>query len=194
VTTDQAIQKKFSFRGRHRNLPWYPQKGTRKTLAELFGELGFKEGVEVGTCYGEFAEILCLANSGGHLTCCDPWMPYHGGGVNRVEHTHAIAVERLAKYNVTILRKPSLEGAPTIKNGSLDYVYIDGDHMFDMVIQDILAWVPKVRKEGIIALHDYHSECGADVMMAINAYTHCHDIRPWYVTREQLPTAYWVQR
>ncbi len=193
MTTDEAIQKKFNFRGRHRNLPWYPQKGTRKDLAALFGELQFKEGAEIGTCYGEFAEILCLGNPKLHLTCIDPWRPYHGGGFDRVEHTHAVAVERLAKYTITIVRKTSLEGAPAFKDGSLDFVYIDGDHLFDMVMQDIFAWVPKVRKEGIVALHDYHSQCGADVVTAVNAYTHCHDIRPWYVTREELVTAFWVK-
>lgn len=191
---DEAIQKKFNFRGRHRNLPWYPQKGTRKHLAQLMGELQFNEGAEVGTCYGEFAEILCLGNPSLHLTCVDPWMEYHGSGKDRIENAYKIAVDRLSKYNVTFCRKPSLDAAPDFKDGSLDFIYIDGDHLFDMVIRDIIAWVPKVRRDGLIMLHDYHSECGADVMTAINAYTHCHDIRPWYVTREQLPTAYWVNK
>lgn len=194
MTTDEAIQSKFDFRSRHRNLPWYPRKGTRKHLAALFGELGFKEGAEVGTCYGEFAEVLCQANPSLHLTCVDPWMQYHGASQQRVEHTLDVACERLKSHNVTILRKPSLEAAPDFKDGALDFVYIDGDHLFDMVIQDIIAWVPKVRKDGIVAMHDYHSQCGADVMMAINSYTHCHGITPWYVTREELPTAFWAQR
>lgn len=191
---DEAIQKKFDFRGRHRNLPWYPRKGTRKHLADLLGEIGLNEGAEIGTCYGEFAEILCLANPNLHLTCVDPWMQYHGGSKARVEHTFDVAKVRLAKYNVTFCRKPSLGAAPEFTDGSLDFVYIDGDHLFDMVIRDIIAWVPKVRKDGLVMLHDYHSQCGADVMMAINAYTHCHGITPWYVTREELPTAFWVQR
>lgn len=194
MTTDEAIQKKFDFRGRTRNLPWYPRRGTRKHLSQLLGELNFNEGVEVGTCYGEFAEILCQNNPNLHLTCVDPWMRYHGGTIERVEHTHKIAVERLAKYPVTIIRKTSLDAVSEFKDKTLDFVFIDGDHYFDMVIQDIIAWVPKVRKEGIVVLHDYHSQCGADVVTAVNAYTYCHDIRPWYVTREELVTAFWVKR
>ena len=191
---DEAIQKKFDFSRRHRNLPWYPRKGTRNHLTQLLGEIGFNKGVEVGTCYGEFAEILCKGNPNLHLTCVDPWMQYHGGSTERVENTYKVALERLKNYNVTFCRKPSLEAAPEFQDRELDFVYIDGDHYFDMVIRDIIAWVPKVKKHGLILCHDYHTECGADVIWAVDAYTHCHDIRPWYVTREEWPTAFWVNR
>jgi len=194
MTTDEAIQARFDFRGRRFNLPWYPRRGTRLHLAELFGELGFKFGAEIGTCRGEYAEALCKANPNLHLTCVDPWMAYRGVSQERADRMYKIAVERLAQYDATLCRKPSLEAALEFADSSLDFVYIDGDHTFDMVVQDIIAWVPKVRREGIVALHDYHFSVGADVVMAINAYTHCHNINPWYVTREEFPTAYWVQR
>ena len=31
------------------------------------------------------------------------------------------------------------------------------------------------------------------VVQAVDAYTHCHSIRPWYVTREKEPCAFWVK-
>ena len=39
--------------------------------------------------------------------------------------------------------------------GSLDFVFIDGDHSYEGVKLDILNFLPKVRPGGLIAGHDY---------------------------------------
>lgn len=40
-------------------------------------------------------------------------------------------------------------------DASLDFVFIDADHGYHAVAQDIDAWRPKVRSGGILAGHDY---------------------------------------
>jgi len=50
---------------------------------------------------------------------------------------------------------PSLEAAKLFVDGSLDLVFIDGAHDGKNVSADIRAWLPKVRKGGIISGHDY---------------------------------------
>jgi hypothetical protein len=198
-TTDQWIQRRFGFNGRNRNLPWYPRRGDRTILAELLGKLQFNVGVEVGTNHGRFATTLCHANPNLHLSCVDPWMAYYDGGQARMTQEHqdnvyADAMKRLTGLNVTIIRKTSMDAVGMFEDGSLDFVYIDANHTFDHIIMDIIHWVPKVRVEGIVAVHDYHNQVGADVRYAVDAYTHCHHIDPWYITREELPTAYWVKK
>jgi predicted O-methyltransferase YrrM len=193
--TDGAIQRKWSFRNCKRNLPFYTRReSSRNGLAELFGALGFNEGLEVGTYLGEFADLLCTCNPKLHLTCVDPWMAYMGRTQEREDGFFARAMRRLKGKNITIIRKPSQVGVLDIKDRSLDFVYIDGDHQFDHAMMDIIKWAPKVKSGGIIAVHDYDISEGADVSSAVNAYTHAHHIDPWYVTRELTPTAYWVQR
>ncbi|MCB9880132.1 MAG: class I SAM-dependent methyltransferase [Planctomycetes bacterium] len=39
-------------------------------------------------------------------------------------------------------------------DGSLDLVFLDGDHGYDAVRQDFLDWGPKVRAGGYLAMHD----------------------------------------
>lgn len=194
MTTDEAIQRKFRFTGRNRNLPWYPKWGRREELVDLFAELGFKQGVEVGTRKGDFAKCLITRIPNLHLTCVDPWMAYDGSTQERMDGYYKLALENLKGLKITIIRKPSLEVVDKVKDEILDFVYIDGDHSFDMAVRDIIHWSKKVRKGGIIAAHDYHPFVGADVIKAIDAYTHCHKIEPWYVTREIYPTAFWAKK
>lgn len=56
---------------------------------------------------------------------------------------------------ITTLQLTSLEAAATFHDASLDAVFIDAAHTFDSVKEDIEAWLPKVRRGGILAGHDY---------------------------------------
>jgi hypothetical protein len=38
---------------------------------------------------------------------------------------------------------------------SLDYVYIDADHSYKSVQEDLIAWYPKVKVGGLFAGHDW---------------------------------------
>jgi hypothetical protein len=49
----------------------------------------------------------------------------------------------------------SAEAATMFENGSLDFVYLDADHCFESVWQDLSVWYPKVRIGGILAGHDF---------------------------------------
>jgi predicted O-methyltransferase YrrM len=196
METNEAIQRHFRFSGRNRNLPWYPRRGKRGQLAILFGRLGFNEGVEVGTFRGVWALELMQANPELHLTCIDPWLKYDlvARKQETLDSAYDQAMERLNGLNVTTIRKKSMDAVNDFEDGSMDFVYIDGNHAFNYVMMDLIHWVPKVKKGGIFALHDYHGQVGADVIKAVDAYTHVHHIDPWYITREELPTAFWVQK
>lgn len=42
-----------------------------------------------------------------------------------------------------------------VADGSLDFVFIDANHSYAGVAEDLVDWVPKVRVGGIISGHDY---------------------------------------
>src|SRR3989344_1778672 len=56
----------------------------RNNLAELFAELKFKKGAEIGVALGEYSEILCKVNPNLHLFSIDPWgvLAYEPGTLN----------------------------------------------------------------------------------------------------------------
>ncbi len=59
---------------------------------------------------------------------------------------------------VTQYREPSVTAARRFDAGSLDFVYVDGDHTFEGVTADIRAWLPKVRPGGVMAGDDFSWE------------------------------------
>ena len=194
VEFHELVQERFATSDRlgKDNMPVYLRKGTRETLAECFREMGFKEGVEIGTRKGEFAKVLCGANPGLHLWCVDPWMAYAGVKQEAQDVLFEMAKKNLEGLNVTLVKKSSMEALGGFKDWGLDFVYIDGNHTFDYCCSDLIWWSRKVKVGGVVALHDYRPGTWHGVMQAVNAYTICHDIRPWYTTRERESTAFWV--
>ena len=62
---------------------------------------------------------------------------------------------------VHIIKSDSVAAALDFKPGSIDLVFIDGDHSYDGARRDIIAWLPKVRSGGWLCGHDYaHPEQG----------------------------------
>ena len=162
----------------------------RKDLAGLFADLGFKIGVEVGTAEGEFAETLCRHNSNLKLYTIDPFEPHDDFKelpYTRVfDRFYQTAKERLAKYNCKIIKDYSLNAVKNFADNSIDFVYIDGNHSFPFVVNDIYEWSKKVKPGGIIAGDDYvrskrQKEGTHHVIQAVNGYTKAYQIRPWFI-------------
>jgi predicted O-methyltransferase YrrM len=49
----------------------------------------------------------------------------------------------------------SIKAAEKIKDRRLDFVFIDANHSYKSVKQDIEAWLPKVRIGGLLTGHDF---------------------------------------
>jgi cephalosporin hydroxylase len=49
----------------------------------------------------------------------------------------------------------SVQVAKEFKDHSVDFVFIDGNHLYEYVKADIAAWLPKVKQGGVIAGDDW---------------------------------------
>jgi hypothetical protein len=88
-----------------------------------------------------------------------------------------------------------MDAVRDIELESLDFVYIDGNHSFDYVMQDLIEWSKRVRRGGIVSGHDYYHFRNAGVVEAVDVYTHCHGIKEWFLTNEQKSKSFfWVKR
>ena len=157
----------------------------RIDLAKMFGELGFKRGAEIGVKRGNFSAELCInIKSLAKLYSVDPWgLVFEDPasirlGIGGQERTYRQAWRRLRHYPVCeIVRKTSLEAVRDIPYNSLDFVYIDGSHMFDYVMTDIIEWFKRVRKGGIVSGNDYKPMMFEEVGFAVDTYVRAHKIK-----------------
>lgn len=165
-----------------------PNRG-RDSLPALFHDLDYKVGAEVGTEAGLYAEALLDGNPGSTLYCVDPYRAYAGyrdyTSQARFDGFREAAHERLRGKKAEFVREFSTTAARGFSKGSLDYVFIDGNHDLPEVIADMAAWIPKVRKGGIVAGHDYCKRARngykVHVVEATAAWTSAYFIYPWFL-------------
>lgn len=144
---------------KYKGSPYVIRRGYRDDLPQMFVDLGYKVGVEVGVYQGAFSEKLCQA--GLKLYSVDPWVAFSGQGRAVLQQSHQddnyeLAKEKLSKYDCTIIRETSMDAVKKFRNRSIDFVYIDGDHTLPHIINDVWWWTPKVRAGGMVAGHDYY--------------------------------------
>lgn len=75
---------------------------------------------------------------------------------------------------------------------SIDLVFIDADHAERSVLRDLDAWVPKVKRRGVISGHDYGSRRHPGVKRAVDRYFSAHHHPPqleadmtWWTVKER---------
>lgn len=117
---------------------------------------------EIGSFTG--TTTLALAQYASTLYAIDTW----SGGGDPEDAVNTLYAEpgapdfvfRTFRQNTAHLpqvvpcRYTSAEAA-TIIHQKLDFVFIDGDHAYDATRLDIETWLPKLRKNRILAGHDY---------------------------------------
>lgn len=168
--------------------------GRFKDIPRLFAELGFKVGAEIGVFDGAYSRFLLRYCPGLKLYAIDAWESYDGYNdynSGRIAQAYARTQELLKDQNAVIIRGRSDDKnvLDQIADGSLDFVFIDGNHMYEYVVADIAAWSKKVRKGGIVYGHDFddytnHSKRWEEmtVIPAVEGWTKAHKISPWFVT------------
>lgn len=175
---------------KHKGSPFEIPDCSRNDLPSFFVEMGFKKGAEIGVYKGEFSEII--AKSGLKLYSVDPWRIYkdfnNPRGQARLDEQYENCKKLLSKYkNVEIIRKTSMEAVEDFEDESLDFVYIDANHDFRYVAEDLTEWTKKVKKGGIVSGHDYfYTKTGTNdvhwhVAHVLNAYLKAFNIPNFYL-------------
>jgi predicted O-methyltransferase YrrM len=114
---------------------------------------------EVGVFKGEFTMFLQETLKPAKLYAIDIFEGQTGSGDQdgnnfsfcRLEETYAM----LDSKGIVTLKGDSSTTVKTLKDESLDMIYIDADHEYSAVKKDLEASYPKVKKGGWIMGHDY---------------------------------------
>jgi len=139
-------------------LPLYGSNSTRG-LYEMIKK-HFKpdfEIVEIGTFHGTSTLMFSLFVKKVYTVDCYNLIHY---GIPTHDQlfvdAEKIFIERTKDIeNIIKIKKFSSDASLDFEDNSLDAVYIDGEHDFDSVSQDIKLWSKKIKKGGILCGHDF---------------------------------------
>jgi predicted O-methyltransferase YrrM len=119
--------------------------------------------VEIGSWKGKSSAFMAveIANSSKNIEfyCVDTW---NGSSEHKdmeeIDFLYDIFSSNMKPVEnyYKSMRKNSIEAANYFEDDSLDFVFIDASHEYEDVKKDIKAWLPKVKKNGVLAGHDYY--------------------------------------
>lgn len=136
----------------------------RSALGFWLNKLGLTgEFAEIGVLAGTFTRTVLSQWEGRKYWAIDPWVT-QADDVYRERQEDGARYEEmyqglmaLAKEDdrVTVLRSISSFAVNEFQNGQLDCVYIDGNHAYKNVMEDMDLYWPKVKIGGIMGGHDF---------------------------------------
>jgi SAM-dependent methyltransferase len=120
---------------------------------------------EVGVWKGRATKALA-SNTRGTLYAIDTWAgvpddpkqaEYYGDqGEDAYREFLANLAPEIELGTVIPMRSSSTDAAATFEPETFDLVFVDADHRYEAVRDDLEAWWPLVRRGGVLAGHDYH--------------------------------------
>jgi len=117
---------------------------------------------EIGVWKGQFSKEI-LKRKPGKLYLIDPWKSitdiperWHAAPQEEMDGIYEEVVKDFdSRDEVEIIRKFSADAVSGIEDNSLDWIYIDGNHSYEFVKQDLELWWPKLKHGGCICGDDY---------------------------------------
>ena len=129
--------------------------------------------VEIGSFAGDSTEIF--AQNFETVCSIDPWESGYDSAddasnpslydMKKVEDQFDELCKEFS--NIVKMKGKSEDSVDDFDDGSLDMVYIDGNHQYQAVKEDIQRWIVKVKIGGFIAGHDWNSRHHPGVSKAV---------------------------
>ena len=132
-------------------------------VIEVGSWMGASTGFIAGGLKGA-AKMYAVDNFQGHSTCGEDaaWYNRHFQSLGKAS-TLEIFRRNFSALGLAERAEPvvsdSLAAAKQLENlkGTVDFIFIDGDHSYEACTADIAAWAPFVKRGGVMAFHDFGS-------------------------------------
>lgn len=157
-----------------------------KVLYDLLKSKPHKIGCEIGVHTGLMPKNLLssLPNIEQYYVV-DPWESYEmydGSNYRKPGNQEAKTWKKAIieffnntydnKEKVIIMRMTSVEAVTHFEDASLDWVFIDANHEYEYIKENLHLWTPKVKKGGLVSGHDYKNPKGKwkGITKAVNEF------------------------
>lgn len=124
--------------------------------------------VEIGSWLGDSSEAIATGiqdfSPGTQLFCIDPFeQEFFNRDAKWAKKASSMNakeffLKRMSRFGVVFYEKRSSEAARLFEHKSVNLLFIDGNHDYEAVKEDIGMWLPKMKKNAIMCGHDYGKE------------------------------------
>jgi hypothetical protein len=162
-------------------------------FSNVINENNYKNIAEVGIGYGTHAKQILKNTNINKLYLIDPMCYYPNDGFatdiitkeaeipgNNFNEMYDLINNELSEWKDKYIwfRKPSLEIKDNeIEDESLDCIFVDGDHSYNAVINDLKFWWKKLKKGGQLLGDDYWM---GDVSRAVTEFSKEYNLIPTF--------------
>lgn len=136
-------------------------------------------GVELGVLNGDFSKHILDIIKPKHLILIDPYETAgdkYESGLTTAYSTETDYENVLNRFKneiiegqVQLIRKYSYQVAPRYF-AKVDFVYNDASHLLLDLKKDLNDWLPKLKPDGIMCLHDYADIADFGVIQAVDEF------------------------
>ena len=139
-----------------------PFERNRRALSDILKSRGLNGyGVEIGVKRGDFSKHLLSTTDLKKLYLVDPWMSQDTGTYDETHHDHdddfVACMNNVQPFQgrYEVVKELSHNAYSRFADEFFDFIYIDGNHSYAAVAEDLRTWYPKLKTGGVIAGDDY---------------------------------------
>lgn len=167
----------------------------RASIHYVVNKYGCPEtAAEIGVRAGDNAFGMLSEYPIKHIFLIDPYLAYDDDGsfITEEAQNHFLSQALLQLKpmlnRISLMLMTSVEASRFLPDNSLDYAYIDADHSYEHVKEDIISWYPKTK---FLAGDDYGGS-HTGVVQAVNEFVDNNDVtlvkfpgRDWLIEKRK---------
>lgn len=147
-------------------------------------EIKIEKMCEIGSYTGQSTLIFYKnLNNIKELISVDPFsLSFNSDNLfdtNNINDIYKIFLNNIKPHqNIKHIKLSSEEASKNFNDEYFDFIYIDGCHKYESIINDINCWKTKIKKGGFIGFHDADSQ---NVVRAVSSF---FDFNSGYITSD----------
>ena len=163
-----------------------PMTATRLSISRydfhsLIDEQRIEAGAEIGVHHGWYSYYLLKHSKLKTLWSVDS---YEGRHVHQKADAEILLSEFGQRSKIIAARSVDAARQATVGGQRFGFVYIDADHSYQAVCDDLTLWYPIILAGGILAGHDYLPTRHVEVIQAVDEFVAAHNLE-LFITREK---------
>lgn len=149
-----------------------PSRNDFSFVQDLLGPC-IENTMEIGVDGGNYSRRIVNALKPKKHYCVDPYCKYehkhsHSGTteeINQLYHNliNVVFKDEMLNDTVRVMKMFSAEALQSFDDRCFDFIYVDGNHWFEFVSEDLLASAKVLKNTGILAGHDFYGDVPAAV-------------------------------